>query len=60
VPDREVVTYGTTREMIEKIRFYLAHEDERRNIAEAGYARVLRDHTYERRLRDLFQKMGLE
>jgi spore maturation protein CgeB len=46
--------------MIEKIRFYLAHEDERRNIAEAGYARVLRDHTYERRLRDLFQKMGLE
>lgn len=32
-----------------RIRYYLAHFDEARKIAEAAHARVMRDHTYERR-----------
>jgi spore maturation protein CgeB len=60
VPDREIVTYETIEEMIEKIRYYLSHDQERQAIADAGYARVKRDHTYEHRFRSLFRQMGLE
>jgi hypothetical protein len=53
VPDREVVTYADAGELVEKARWYLAHEDARAAIAAAGQARTLRDHGYESRVRDL-------
>ncbi len=58
-PDKEIVLYRSFDELVEKIRYYLAHESERATIAEAGYQRVLRDHTYEYRFRELFRQMGL-
>lgn len=48
-PDVEVVTYKNSDECIEKARYLLDHEDERRAIAEAGQKRILRDHTYAQR-----------
>ncbi len=60
VPDKEIVVYHTVGELVEKIRYYTAHGEERAAIAEAGYARVMRDHTYESRFRQLFKQMGLE
>ena len=36
---RDCACFGDAEEMIAKIRHYLAHEDERRAIAEAGHAR---------------------
>jgi spore maturation protein CgeB len=59
LPDREIVLYRTVDDMIERIRHYLKHDDERQAIADAGYARVMRDHTYEARFRTLFRQMGL-
>lgn len=53
VPDKEIVTFHTDDEMIEKIRFYLRNEDARREISAAGQARVLRDHVYEVRIRQM-------
>ena len=53
VPDREIVTYRTEDEMIDKIRFYLPREDARRRVAEAGRDRVLKDHVYEVRIRQM-------
>lgn len=50
---REIMTYMDVDDLIEKIRYYLKHEDEREAIAEAGYRRALADHTYERRFSDL-------
>lgn len=44
-PDREVVTYQSPEECVEKVRYLLDHETERRQIAEAGHRRTLRDHT---------------
>lgn len=41
--DKEVVLFRDSAELLEKVRYYLAHEDERRIIAEAGYERVMRD-----------------
>jgi spore maturation protein CgeB len=58
-PHKEIVLYRSFDELVEKIRYYLAHESERAEIAEAGYQRVLREHTYEHRFRELFRQMGL-
>jgi hypothetical protein len=51
--DREVVTYASEDELVEKVEHYRAHEDERAAIAAAGQARTLRDHTYRRRIAQL-------
>jgi spore maturation protein CgeB len=58
--DDEVVCFSDSDDLVEKIRYYLAHEDNRRTIAEAGYARAQRDHRYADRFRGIFQQMGLD
>jgi spore maturation protein CgeB len=56
---KEVVCFDDVGDLIEKVRYYLHHEDERMAIAQAGYERTLREHTYLHRFREIFQKMGL-
>ncbi|HUJ79570.1 MAG TPA: glycosyltransferase [Nitrospiria bacterium] len=56
---REIVCFGSTGDLIDKIRYYLAHEDERRAIAEAGYKRTLAEHTYEKRFGEMFERIGV-
>ncbi len=41
--DKEVVTYKNHAEAVEKILYYLQHEEERGAIAKAGQARCLKD-----------------
>jgi spore maturation protein CgeB len=48
-PDKEMVTYRTADECLEKVSWLLQHPRERAEIAKAGQARTLRDHTYARR-----------
>jgi spore maturation protein CgeB len=50
-PDREVVTYKSADEVVEKVRYLLDHERERSAIATAGHRRALRDHTASQRAR---------
>ncbi|WP_427113983.1 CgeB family protein [Megasphaera sueciensis] len=50
VCDREIVTYRTMDEMIQKVRYYLGHNDERNKIANAGKIRAWKDHDYQKRL----------
>lgn len=59
VPGKEIVIYENTNDLIEKTRYYLAHEEERAAVARAGYERTIREHTYEKRFNDLFAQMGL-
>jgi spore maturation protein CgeB len=47
--DREVVTYRSAEEAIEKVQYLLTHEQERKKIAKAGQARTLKDHTFAQR-----------
>jgi hypothetical protein len=54
-PGEEVVEYFDTDDLVEKLRHYLADEDERSRIARNGQERTLRDHTYERRMRELVE-----
>jgi hypothetical protein len=52
-PDREVVTYQDEDDLVANVQHYLEHEDERAEIAAAGHARTLREHTYRRRIAEL-------
>lgn len=45
----EMITYHDDDEIVEKIRYFLNHPDERDVIARAGHQRVRRDHLYEAR-----------
>jgi glycosyltransferase involved in cell wall biosynthesis len=51
----EVVSYRDADDLVEKVRYYLAHEEERRAIARAGQKRTLRSHTYLQRMKELEQ-----
>lgn len=59
-PDKEVLVYRNQHELLDKVRYYLAHPDEGEEIRVAGHKRALRDHTYHRRFQVLFREMGLE
>lgn len=48
-PDKEVLTYRSAAECVEKVNYILEHEDERRLIAAAGQLRTLREHTFDNR-----------
>ncbi|MCE5170166.1 glycosyltransferase [Paenibacillus profundus] len=52
-PGEEIETYSSPEEMLDKIDYYLSHEQERREIALRGLARTLRDHTYANRLNQM-------
>lgn len=52
-PGKEVITFKNSAELKEKIAYYSDKPEERMRIAEAGRARVLREHTYEIRLKQM-------
>ena len=60
IDGKEIVIFKNVADLIEKAKYYLVHEDERRVIAQAGYERTIREHTYEKRFQELFRTMGLE
>jgi spore maturation protein CgeB len=45
-PDAEIVGYDTIEELLDRTRYYLDHDAERRKIAAAGHERVLREYTF--------------
>ena len=55
LPGKEIVTFRSEQEMIDMIRYYLKNDKERKRIAETGRDRILKDHTYEIRTRDMLR-----
>ena len=51
IPGQEVATFAGRADLLDKVRYYLAHPEERLRIAQAGQARAHRDHTFAARLR---------
>ncbi len=47
--DQEIVSFRNLQGMRDKVAYYLAHPEERREIASSARRRVLREHTYQRR-----------
>ena len=62
--DREIVCYenGSIDEAIEKIQYYLSHDDERIKIAKLGYERTMNDYTYSKTFQKAINaiKMGIK
>jgi len=56
-PEAEVVTYRSSEECVDKLRFYLSDERARGRIASAGQRRTLAEHTYERRMGELVAEL---
>ncbi len=57
--NEEMIFYDDIPDLIGKIRYYLSHDGEREKIADAGYGRTMREHTYENRFLDIFADVGL-
>jgi spore maturation protein CgeB len=52
--NEEAAFFSSRDELLDKVRYYLAHDDERRRIARAGYVKVTAGgHTYRDRLREI-------
>ena len=48
---KEIVSHSDADDLLDKVRYYLAHDDERRRIAADGFVRVHRDHRFPMRMR---------
>ncbi len=53
VPGEDFVYYESKEDFLEKVDYYLTHEDERQRIAENGYHKVAAGHTYRHRVREI-------
>lgn len=58
-PGREIVFFDGPDELVEKARWYLAHDEERERIRLAGLERARREHTWQNRFRTVFADVGL-
>jgi spore maturation protein CgeB len=53
----EYEDYGSEGELIEKARFYLAHEEARAKIARAYYDRTMAEHLWQYRFEAIFRSI---
>jgi spore maturation protein CgeB len=56
---RDIATYRDIDECVDRARALLADDDAREDMARAGRARALRDHTWDRRFGELFRLLGV-
>lgn len=55
----EIVCYYDRDDLVEKIKYYLVHDEERERIRQAGRRRCLADHTWQKRFQTAFASMGV-
>jgi spore maturation protein CgeB len=56
---KEIDTYNSNEEFVDKVRFYLSHAQAAEQLREKGYQRARRDHTWVRRFEQLFREIGM-
>ena len=49
--DKEIVSYASVDELIDKVRYYLDHPEERNTIASNGYKRVMKEYRHKTLMR---------
>lgn len=57
-PGEDIVYYESMQDLIDKVEFYLNHEDERLRIIENGYNRVKNYHTFDNRIDEMFDDLA--
>ena len=55
---KEVVLFDSKEDMLDKIAYYLEHEDERKQIAYNGWKKVQNGFTYENQIRKIFSTIN--
>ena len=56
---KEIVCYSDPEDLVDKIRYYLEHDNQREEIRRAGYKRALKNHTWHERFEMAFRQMGM-
>lgn len=59
LPGKEIVCYHDKEDLVEKVGYYLSHDNEREEIRRAGHRRATNQHTWQRRFQMAFQEMGM-
>ena len=59
-PGKEFIEFESPEDCVEKARYYLKHETERKKIAEAYYRRTKVEHLWTHRYERLFKEIGLK
>lgn len=54
-PNEEIITYNDIKDLKQKIDYYLKNEKERKEIAQRAQIRAHKDHSYQKRLSQLFE-----
>ena len=54
IPDEDFVYYEDENDLIRKIDYYLEHDEKRQQIAQNGHTKVLKNHSFEKCLSDIF------
>ncbi|PAE26333.1 MULTISPECIES: glycosyltransferase [Bacillaceae] len=57
IEGKEIVSFKTEEELLQKINYYIKHEKQRKEIAKLASKRVLKEHTFEKRLEDMLSKL---
>jgi spore maturation protein CgeB len=57
VQDQEVIMFYNEHDLLDKISYYISHEDLAAKVRRAGHARAIKDHTYHRRFQTLFSQI---
>lgn len=56
-PGKDYVYYESPEDMADKARYYLAHEEKRKDIARQGQRTVMAGHTLEMRIREMLEAL---
>jgi spore maturation protein CgeB len=57
--DSEVAVFDGPDDLVDKVRYWLEHDEERQSVAGAGYRRVMSEHTYDHRFAAIFEELGI-
>lgn len=56
-PEVDFVCYESKEDLLQKINYYLIHEDERTAVAKSGHDKIAKAHTYRDRVREMLSAL---
>ncbi len=54
---KEIVLYNDEQDLLDKVRFFEAHQRERQDIAEKGYKKAVTEYSWQNRFEELFARI---
>jgi len=57
-PEKEILTYTSIEELLDKIRFYIEHPAASLSIRNAAYHRTISNHTYQHRMTEIINNLS--